>query len=207
LKLIFATNNPHKIREYRSLFKAKRLLNFDCYSLAQLPSYAPPCEEGKTFEENAILKAIHAARHFNHWVLADDSGLVVPSLNDAPGIFSARYAGPQASDKENRLKLLKDMDSFIGESRAAFMMCSIALSSPQGLKKCVTGLCEGQILSEERGGNGFGYDSLFRKRDYNLTFAEMDEEIKNQISHRYKAFEKIATYLEFFKETKESPEL
>ncbi len=199
-KLILATSNPHKLREYRSLLKAKKLSHIDCYSLTTFSEYQLPVEEGKNFEENAILKATHAARHLNEWILADDSGLVVPALDGSPGILSARYAGSHASDKENRTKLLKEMNTLIGDRRAAMMVCAIALASPDGLKKCVVGYCEGQILTEERGGNGFGYDPLFRKNDYSLTFAELDEVIKNQISHRYKAFEKISIQLESFKE-------
>lgn len=193
--LVLATTNGHKIREIRSLLKP--LNRFDIYSLLDYPDYTPPPETGETFEENAEIKAVDAARTFNKWVLADDSGLVVPALEGAPGVFSARYAGENASDKDNRKKLLQEMANLEGERRSAYFVCCIVLASPSGdVKKQVLGTCEGRIIDKERGGNGFGYDPLFIKYDYNQTFAELGESIKNQISHRAKALEKIRIFLE-----------
>lgn len=192
--LVIASRNIHKIRELRSLLKPFHHL--DLLSLRDFPDYIPPEETGATFEENAILKATHAAEHLRNWVLSDDSGLVVPALNGSPGVFSARYAGNQASDQDNRKKLLEAMAHLLEDDRIAFMECALALASPEGLKKCVRGTCEGRLLARERGGGGFGYDPLFVKLEYSKTFAELEETVKNRISHRRKAFDKILPLLE-----------
>lgn len=194
LELVIASTNMHKVREFKTLLKS--LARFDLLSLCDFPNYIPPEETGKTFEENAILKAEHAAKTLHRWVIADDSGLVVPALNGAPGVFSARYAGNDATDLENRKKLLDEMQHLMEEDRQAFFECAIALASPEGLKKCVKGTCEGTLLIKERGAGGFGYDSLFVKHGYNKTFAELGESVKNRISHRRKALDKIMLPLE-----------
>jgi XTP/dITP diphosphohydrolase len=194
MDLIIATSNPHKFREMRALLQP--LKQFDLYSLLDFPHYTQPIEGETSFEENAILKAVHAAAALNRWALADDSGLVVPALKGAPGVISAYYAGPKASDKENRQKLLKEMASLKGIERAAYFECTIAIAAPDGLRKVVSAKCEGVIITEERGRYGFGYDPLFVKYDYRLTFAELTEEVKNQISHRAKAMKKLKAYLE-----------
>ncbi len=165
-------------------------------SLHQFSDYVAPEETGLTFRENAILKAEHAAKTLNQWVLADDSGLVVPALKGEPGVHSRRYAGAQATDAENRQKLLHAMEHLEDQQRTAYFECCLALSSPTGLKKCVEGICEGTIAKESRGRHGFGYDPLFVKNDYEKTFAELDESIKNRISHRRKAFERLLSSLE-----------
>lgn len=194
MQLVIASRNVHKIRELRSILK--RLGNFDLFSLVDFPQYVPPEETGKTFEENAILKATHAAQALKQCVIADDSGLVVPALHGAPGVRSARYAGPHATDRDNRQKLLHDMRELHDLERQAYFECVIALASPEKLIKCVRGQCEGVILTEERGSQGFGYDSLFLKHDYSKTFAEMDEDVKNRISHRRKAIDRLLPVLE-----------
>jgi XTP/dITP diphosphohydrolase len=194
LELVIASTNVHKVRELRNLLKT--LSQFDLLSLCDFPDYVPPEETGKTFEENAILKAEHAAKTLNRWVIADDSGLIVPALGGSPGIFSARYAGKDASDLENRKKLLEEMQHLMDDDRQAFLECSIALASPAGMKKCVKGICEGTLLLKDRGGSGFGYDPLFVKHGYNKSFAELGESIKNRISHRRKAIDKLMISLE-----------
>jgi XTP/dITP diphosphohydrolase len=128
--------------------------------------------------------------------MADDSGLVVPMLKEEPGIHSKRYAGDNAADVDNRQKLLEAMRHFHGLDRSAYFECSLALCCPDGMEKSVTGTCEGHILFEERGSNGFGYDPLFVKHDYDKSFAEVTESVKNRISHRRKAFEKLLPTLE-----------
>lgn len=193
-ELVIASGNIHKIRELKAMLKPLKTL--DVLSLRDFPDYIPPEETGRTFEENAILKATHAATALNHWAIADDSGLVVPALNGAPGVYSARYAGLEASDLDNRKKLLEDMKHLLDEDRSAFFECCIALVSPSGAKKLVTGICEGTLLMQDRGGGGFGYDPLFIKHGYNKTFAELEEATKNRISHRRKALDKILPYLE-----------
>ncbi len=194
LEFVIASTNMHKIRELRAILKP--LTRFDLLSLLDFPNYVPPEEKGETFEENAIAKAVHAAKAINRWVIADDSGLVVPALQGAPGIYSRRYGGNQATDHDNRKKLLEAMQHLLADDRNAFYECCIALASPEGLKKCTRGICEGTILMRERGGSGFGYDPLFVKHGYNKTFAELEETIKNRISHRRKAFDKMVVSLE-----------
>lgn len=198
MEIVIATSNVHKIREFRDMLKP--FLHIDLLSLHQFPHYVTPEETGQTFQENAIIKAEHAAKLLNKWVLADDSGLVVPALGGEPGVYSRRYAGADATDAENRKKLLYAMQNLDHFKRSAYFECVLALASPEGLKKCVKGICEGYILSEERGRNGFGYDSLFVKNDYEKTFAEIEETTKNRISHRRKAFERLVAFLENLKE-------
>ncbi len=192
--LVIASTNIHKVREFKTMLKGYP--RFDLLSLNDFPDYVPPEETGSTFEENATLKAVHAAQTLNRWVIADDSGLVVPALNGSPGIYSARYAGNDATDLENRKKLLEEMQHLMDEDRQAFFECAIALAAPSGLKKCVKGTCEGTLLPKDRGGGGFGYDSLFVKHGYSKTFAEIGESVKHRISHRRKALDKLVLSLE-----------
>lgn len=193
-EIVIATTNVHKVREFRSMLKS--FGNLDLRSLCDFPDYVPMPEIGKTFEENAIAKAVHAANVLQRWVIADDSGLIVPALGGAPGIYSARYAGENATDADNRKKLLDAMSHLLQEDRLAYYECVIALASPKGLQKVTRGTCEGLLLSSEKGGGGFGYDPLFIKHGYSKTFAELGESIKNRISHRRKALDKLIPYLE-----------
>ncbi len=195
IQLILATKNVHKIREMRGILSDVKQL--DIWSLLDFPKYTPPEETGETFEENASIKAIDAANRLQGWALGEDSGLVVPALNGRPGVYSRRYAGANASDRDNRKKLLEEMETLSDEERSAYFMCAIAIASPNGkVEKLVTATCEGQIILEERGGNGFGYDPLFQKYDYSKTFGELEESVKNRISHRRKALDKILPFLE-----------
>lgn len=197
MELIIASRNVHKIREFREMFKAVKGL--DILSLLNFPQYTPPPETGTTFQENALIKARDAAKHLKKCVLADDSGLVVPMLDGEPGIFSNRYAGENATDFDNRQKLMKKMEHLKGIERSAYFECCLALCGPDGFEKCMSGKCEGYLVVEERGRNGFGYDPLFVKYDYDKTFAELNEATKNRISHRYKAFEKMLVFIETFR--------
>lgn len=194
MKLIIASRNVHKIQELRSMLKG--LEDWDIFSLIDFPEYTPLEETGKTFEENARAKALHASRVLNALVLADDSGLVIPSLNGHPGVYSARYAGPGATDKENRQKLLEEMKELKDEARDGYFECCLALADPDGIKKSVCALCEGFIVEKERGGQGFGYDNLFQKHEYSKTFSELENDVKNRISHRRKAIDKMLLTLE-----------
>jgi XTP/dITP diphosphohydrolase len=191
---VIGSHNVHKIREFRAILKKQGL--FDLLSLIDFPEYSSPEETGSTFEENAILKAKHAALSLKRWVLADDSGLVVPALQGEPGVHSRRFAGPDATDKDNRRKLLKEMNLLQDSCRQAYFECVLAFASPEGVVKTVKGVVEGVILEEERGSFGFGYDSLFLKHEYGKTFAELDEETKNRISHRRKALDRLLPTLE-----------
>ena len=197
MEVVIASSNLHKIREFRDMLKSIKTV--DLLSLLHFPDYQPPPEDGATFQENAMRKAEHAAQALQKWVLADDSGLVVPALKGLPGVNSRRYAGEEATDAENRKKLLEAMGHLDGLQRAAYFECCLALASPEGVKKCVTGTCEGILLKEERGRNGFGYDSLFVKQEYDKTFAEITELTKNRISHRRKALEKLLPTIEMLR--------
>ena len=193
MELVIASRNLHKIREFRSILKEYK--NFDLLTLLDFPHYLPPEESGTTFEENAILKAEHAAKALQRYVIADDSGLVVPALNGAPGVFSRRYAGKNATDKENRQKLLHDMQHIDSLARQGYLECWIVLASAKGIEKCVKGISEGMITDKEKGRWGFGYDAVFIKHEYGKTFAELGE-VKHRISHRRKALDKLLPFLE-----------
>jgi len=194
VEIVIASKNVHKIREYKEMLR--EIVNLDILSLLDFPNYIVKEEGGISFQDNAKKKALNAAKELNRWVLADDSGLVVPALNKEPGLYSARYAGKDATYADNRKKLLANMEKLEDEDRNAFFECHIALSSPEYLKKVVFAICEGRIVEKEKGGGGFGYDSLFVKNGYSKTFAELDSSIKNRISHRRKAFDKIKPFLE-----------
>lgn len=194
MEIVIASTNLHKIREFRDILKTIKA--FDVLSLLNFPTYQPAPETGASFQENALQKAQHAANFLQKIVLADDSGLVVPALNGAPGIHSRRYAGEDATDAENRHKLLAALKHITDMERTAYYECCLVIATPDGASKIATGTCEGRILTEERGRNGFGYDSLFVKHEYDKSFAEIDENTKNRISHRYKALSKLVPFLE-----------
>lgn len=194
LGIVIASSNVHKIREFREMLKPLKI--FDVHSLLNFPDYIPPEETGNSFEENAILKAVHAAKTLGMLALGDDTGLVVPALNGEPGLFSKRYAGADATDSDNRRKLLYALKGKSGLERSAYIECCLALADAQGIRKTVTARCEGIIAMEERGKEGDGYDPLFIKNDYDKTYAELGENVKNRISHRRKAFDKISLTLE-----------
>lgn len=193
--LLVATHNLNKLREFRELFKEHKV-DVELLSLQQFPHYAPPPETGSTFQENALIKAKDAALKLNLWSLADDSGLVVPAIGGKPGVHSARWAGETATSQDLRKKLLQEMSSLKGFERSAYFECALSLVSIDGRHFNTTGIVEGTILEKEKGGNGFGYDPLFLKHDYDKTFGELEAHTKNRISHRFKAFEKMKLLLE-----------
>lgn len=194
MEIILASTNVHKIRELREM--CRPLKNIEILSLRDFPTYVQIEETGSTLAENATLKAEHAAKNLNKIVIAEDSGLFVPILNGDPGVYSRRYASENATDLENRQKLLKELKGMEELQRSAYFECCIVLASPEKILKTVVGRCEGYIANEERGRNGFGYDFIFIKNDYNKTFAELEELVKNQVSHRMKAFQKLFPTLE-----------
>ncbi len=198
MQLIIASRNVRKIRELRSMLKPYK--KFDVLSLLDFPSYQPLPENQDSLEANAIQKAVHAAQTLNQWTISDDTGLIVPALQGgAPGVLSARYAGPQATDSDNRKKLLLAMKDLQDTDRQAYFECWLAIAAPDGIKKYARGVCEGMIADQEKGGKGFGYDSLFIKHEYGKTFGELEEAVKNRISHRRKALDKLHLYLESIK--------
>ncbi|SPN73890.1 Non-canonical purine NTP pyrophosphatase,dITP/XTP pyrophosphatase,Xanthosine triphosphate pyrophosphatase,non-canonical purine NTP pyrophosphatase, RdgB/HAM1 family,Ham1 family [Chlamydia serpentis] len=195
MKIVIASSHGYKIRETKTFLK--RLGDFDIFSLCDFPGYKLPQENGDSTTTNALTKGIHAANHLGCWVIADDTMLKVPALNGLPGALSARFAGPDAYDKDHRKKLLNHMASLESiVDRAAYFECCVVLVSPDQEVFQAHGICEGYISHHEKGSSGFGYDPIFVKYDYKQTFAELTEEIKNQVSHRAKALQKLAPYLQ-----------
>ena len=184
MKLVIATRNKHKLEEIREIFHIPGLEVVSAFDFPHVPDVV---EDGETFEANAVKKAVSLARATGLWSLADDSGLEVDALGGAPGVYSARYAGEPVSYPANNRKLLKELKST--RNRRARFRCVIALSSLGGEARTVEGRCEGVIAHEERGQKGFGYDPLFVPEGYTTTFAEMDGESKNAISHRGRALQ------------------
>jgi XTP/dITP diphosphohydrolase len=188
--LLLATRNANKTREFRELLGK----DFDVHDLSFFDEMAIPKESGRTFEENAILKAVAVSqdrrvqdRHL--LVVADDSGLEVDALGGAPGIFSARYAGEHASDKENIDKLLSELArrDVPLDQRSARFRCVIALAREGKLLGKSEGIVEGSIVDLPRGSRGFGYDPIFLPNGFDKTFGELPIELKNRISHRARA--------------------
>jgi len=195
-KLFLASSNPGKLAEYRGLVTPSvSLLPVD---LALLPDFEalPVFEENfPTFAENAAGKTLHYSRHANGLVFADDSGLVVPALGGAPGVHSARYAGPQATNAQSIEKLLGEMRGKAGSECAAYFVCAIALARSGHAMAIVTDRVDGEILERPRGSGGFGYDPVFYFPALGKTFAEISAEEKNQHSHRGKAFRRLLAAL------------
>ncbi len=158
----------------------------------ELPSFE---ENAPTFAENAAGKALHYSRLRERFVFADDSGLVVPALGGAPGVHSARYAGPEAMNSQRIQKLLGELQGKTGRERAAYFVCAIALAKQGRAIAIVTDRVEGEILEALRGSGGFGYDPVFYFRALKKTFAELSAEEKNQHSHRGKAFRRLLSDL------------
>lgn len=182
MKLVLATRNAHKLEEIQSIFDFNGLEVLSAFDFPEIPDVV---EDGDTFEANAIKKAVEIAQATGCWALADDSGLEVDALDGAPGVYSARYAGEPCSYEANNEKLLHELAR--KTDRTARFRTVIALSDPQGSVKTVAGECAGLIIEELRGTNGFGYDPLFIPAGYTETFAELDAEVKNRISHRANA--------------------
>jgi XTP/dITP diphosphohydrolase len=186
MKLLIATGNLHKLREIRAILSVPGL---EIVSPRDLPQPLPPIEEdGLTFEANAIKKAMVTALATGLWTLADDSGLEVEALGNAPGVRSARYAGEPSSDAANNALLLKNLAG--SDNRRARFRCALALCSPKGRCQVVEGACPGSLLAAPRGANGFGYDPLFVPDGFTQTFAEMPDAEKNALSHRARALQK-----------------
>jgi XTP/dITP diphosphohydrolase len=195
-KLFLASSNAGKLAEYRELARASA--PSVVIDLALLPDFdaLPAFEENApTFAENAAGKALHYSRLQDGLVFADDSGLVVPSLGGAPGVHSARYAGPQATNSQRIEKLLGEMRDKAGSDRAAYFVCAIALAERGRAMAIVTDRVDGEILEAPRGSGGFGYDPVFYFPALEKTFAELPAEEKNLRSHRGKAFRRLLAAL------------
>ena len=184
--LVLATRNRGKIAEFENLF---RETGIEMRSLDDFGPIPPVIEDGETFEDNAVIKARFTARVLGLPAIADDSGLNVKALSGEPGIFSARYAGEGATDRENNLKLLSRMKGI--EDREAAFICVLAIAVPRGPALIYEGICEGLISRELTDGQGFGYDPLFYYPPLKKTFAQMAQAEKNRVSHRGKAMEEL----------------
>jgi XTP/dITP diphosphohydrolase len=190
VKLLVATNNRGKIREYKEILEEGLPPEVEITFPAQEGLDLDVEESGETFEENALLKAVEFARASGLLTLADDSGLEVDALGGAPGVYSARYAGPGTTDADRYRKLLGELADVPPEARAARFRCVVALAGPDGVIGSAQGTVEGEIGFEARGSMGFGYDPVFTAEDYHgLTMAELPPEVKNRISHRARALQ------------------
>ncbi|MDR1517770.1 MAG: non-canonical purine NTP diphosphatase [Dysgonamonadaceae bacterium] len=187
-KIVFATNNAHKLKEIRGIAKGK----LEVLSLSDIGSHDEIEENGSTLEENALIKARFIKDKYGYDCFADDTGLEVEALNNAPGIYSARYAGEHCSPQDNVEKLIGEMKG--KSNRKARFRTAIALLYAGG-QHLFEGEITGRIIEETRGSAGFGYDPLFQPDGYDKTFAELGEELKNKISHRAIAMNKLADFL------------
>lgn len=192
MKLLVATGNQGKLRELVQLLAP---LDLDVVGLDQLDNPPDVAEDGATFIDNARKKALTLARFSDCLTLADDSGLCVDVLDGAPGVFSARYAGEQGDDMANNARLVKELREIPLNQRQGHFHCCIALAWPDGRCETVEGRVDGLIIDQQRGTHGFGYDPLFMVPEYGKTMAELPADIKNRISHRGRALQKILPLL------------
>lgn len=188
MKLVFATNNPHKLDEVRKIVAG----NIEIVSMADINCQDDIPETADTLEGNALLKARYIKNKFGYDCFADDTGLEVEALNNAPGVYSARYAGPGHDAEANMQKLLHEMKGM--ENRKAHFRTVIALIL-HGKEYLFEGIVNGTIIGEKRGTDGFGYDPVFVPDTYADTFAELGNDVKNKISHRAEATRKLTAFL------------
>jgi len=195
-ELVVATKNAKKLTEIRQLLKG---LNFKITSLADYPDAPRIIENGETFKENAVKKALTISRYTHKLTLGEDSGLCVDALGGKPGIYSSRFAGKHKSDLQNNRKLLAMLSPFKGLQRKAGYVCAVALADGKGFLKVFEGRCSGYIGHKFKGRYGFGYDPLFIIPRYQKTFAQLGPSVKHRISHRFRALKKarhaLVTYL------------
>lgn len=193
LKIVLASSNPHKVKEINEIVKGNIL---DIEGIENIEFVLPsdgfdPDETGTTFSENSLIKAKAAWELSHTWTLADDSGLCIDALGGKPGIYSARYAETPQKRIE---RVLRELDGI--SNRKAHFICAMTLISPTGeVAAAYEGICEGSIITEARGINGFGYDPIFLPDGYNQTIAELSEDEKNRISHRSRALVQILNYI------------
>ncbi|MBO6585731.1 MAG: RdgB/HAM1 family non-canonical purine NTP pyrophosphatase [Gracilimonas sp.] len=188
-KLVIASQNPHKIEELEQIL---RPLGIEVLSTKGFPELKEVVEDQPTLQGNALKKARYVAKETGLPALSDDTGLEVDSLNGEPGVYSARYAGKRASYQDNVNKLLTELDG-ITDRKAQFRTVVALVHSDK--EYVFEGICKGEILTEEKGDKGFGYDPVFKPEGFDKTFAELDSAIKNDISHRGKAVQKFVSFL------------
>ncbi|KUO51669.1 MAG: non-canonical purine NTP pyrophosphatase [Desulfitibacter sp. BRH_c19] len=194
MKIVLATQNKGKIKEFIAMLNYNSL-NIDMKSLVDIANVPEIIEDGKTFRENAFIKAKAVSLHTKLITLADDSGLEVDYLGGAPGIHSARFAGEPKDDNKNNEKLLSLLKDVPYEKRLARFRCSICIMTPDEVFFETDGTCEGIIIDDLKGEHGFGYDPLFYLPEYKKTLAQLEPDIKNTISHRSEAFKKAVKIL------------
>ena len=192
--LVIATTNENKLKEFKEILGG---LDIEILSLSDFGPIPPVIEDGDSFDENAYKKALHTAKVLGLPAIADDSGLVVDALGGAPGIYSARYAGEDATDEKNRKKLLDSLKT--EKNRAAHFQCVISIATPGGPALTYEASCDGEIIDEEKGDNGFGYDPIFFFPELGKTFAQMESYEKHQVSHRGKALAEVKAELPMIK--------
>ena len=190
MKLILATSNKGKLKEVREI-----LPEYDIVTMSEAGIHDEIEENGTTFEENAYIKAKYVCDRLGEVTIADDSGLEVDFLDGAPGIYSARFAGEGATDKDRNAKLLSMLEGVPFDKRTARYVCSIAIVYPSGEKHIFTKKCEGYILEKEIGDGGFGYDPLFYFPEFKTTLANVPLDTKNTVSHRSKALGELKKFL------------
>ena len=191
--IVLASRNAKKLGELRELLAPGSL---NVVSVGDFPDVPEVVEDGTTFAENAAKKATQTARYLQQWALGEDSGLMVDALDGAPGIYSARYSGPDATDERNNQKLIEALSGVPPHKRGAGYVCSIAVADPQGeVQLTVEQRCRGRISEEPRGTNGFGYDPYFLIPEYHRTFGELSPVVKRQLSHRGRALRQLVPAL------------
>lgn len=191
--IIIATKNKGKAKEFEQLFSK---YGIEVKTLVDVPEIPDIEETGTTFEENAVIKAEAISKISSSYVVADDSGLVIDALEGRPGVFSARYAGPDKDDEANIDKVLGEMDGVQDEKRTARFYCALAIAGPGFETVTVNGTCEGLILNERHGSGGFGYDPIFYVPSEGKTMAEMSADRKNELSHRAAAMKNLEPLIE-----------
>ncbi len=184
--LVLATTNKNKVKEFQEMVGD---FPVEIRSVADFGPIPECIEDGETFDDNAYKKALHTAKILGLPAIADDSGLVVEALDGAPGVYSARYAGENATDEDNCQKLLKEMKGV--KNRKAAFKCVLSIAVPSGPALTYEGSCEGTLLEEKRGDSGFGYDPLFYFEEFGKSFAECNADEKNRVSHRGKALAEV----------------
>lgn len=193
-EIVLGTGNAKKAAEARELLAP---FGWTVKTLADFPTAPEIVEDGETFAANAAIKAIKTAQHYNRFGMGEDSGLMVDALKGAPGIYSARYSGENATDQSNNEKLMQELTDVPDAKRSAGYVCSVAIASPDGeVVLAVEGTCRGRIIREARGTNGFGYDPYFLLPEYHRTFGELGSVVKRRISHRARAFTKLIPLLD-----------
>ncbi len=191
MKIVFASKNEGKLKEFKGLIKD---LDIEVLSLKDINFHNEIPEEGETYSENALKKAKVVSKFSNKFVLTDDSGIEIKAYKNAPGVKSARFF-PELSSEQRNMKIIEDLKGLTGSQRGAKYKCSIAIYTPEGKSFICEGECAGVISHRPKGKNGFGYDPIFFLPELGKTFAELNLESKNQISHRAKAFKKAKKIL------------